>query len=327
MTRHSNFGGSPWRRRDWLRMGGTSALASTVGSVGCRQAPHAVLYVNSYHQGYGSSDAVAEGLRAGLEGKPVQLETVYLDGKRRPEGLPEAARQALMRIRETEPALILVSDDDAMIHLVAPHLREGPLPVLFCGVNWTASPYEVPNRFVSGMVEVLPVEETVRMVLQRRPEAKELFILSEDSATERKSRTFLDPIYWRNGLSTTYGLVPDFDHWKKAFRWANEHADLIFFITNGAIRDWNHDEALRHFREWVRIPVFTCDEHMMRYAMVGRVKVAREQGEWLAQQAMRVLEGVSPAEIPLARNQQSKLLTNPVLGALIDFPMPEAESA
>ncbi len=309
-----------WKRRDWL-------AGALLGFGACARLPAAILYVNSYHAGYGSSDAVEAGIRATLAGHPVTLETIYLDGKRKPEELPDAAARALARIKEMRPRIVLVSDDDAMIHLVSPHLRQGPLPVLFCGVNWTASPYEVPNQHVSGMIEVLPVEDTIRTVLGARPDCKELFILSEDSASERKSRTFLDPIYWRNGLSTTYGLVPDFDHWKKAFRWANEHADLIFFITNGAIRDWNHDQALAHYRQYAKVPVFTCDEHMMKYAMVGRVKVAREQGEWIASQALRVLDGVLPTEIPLARNQQSLLLTNPELAALIDFPLPPGTSA
>ncbi|MCU0227214.1 MAG: ABC transporter substrate-binding protein [Bryobacterales bacterium] len=314
-----------WRRRDWL---GAAALgAGTVGMGACALPPAALLYVSSYHQGYGTSDAIEAGIRETLADRPVTLETVYLDGKRQPDALPHAATRALERIRELKPRVILVSDDDAMIHLVVPHLRQGPTPVLFCGVNWTASPYEVPTQHVSGMIEVLPVEDTIRTVLGARPDCKELFILSEDSSSERKSRTFLDPIYWRNGLSTTYGLVPDFDHWKKAFRWANMHADLIFFITNGAIRDWNHEEALAHFRQYARVPVFTCDEHMMKYAMVGRVKVAREQGEWVARQALRVLEGVVPGEIPLARNQQSRLLTNPELAALIQFPLPSPDAA
>lgn len=198
---HSKTCGRQWLRREFLAM-------PALGLAACARSPRLVIYVNSYHQGYGSSDAVAEGIRETLSGKPVTLETIYLDGKRRPEGLPEAASRALARIREAEPAVILVSDDDAMIHLVAPHLRMGPTPVLFCGVNWTASPYEVPNLYVSGMIEVLPVEETLRMVLGAKPECKELFILSEDSASERKSRAFLDPIYWRNGLSTPMAWYP-----------------------------------------------------------------------------------------------------------------------
>jgi len=297
------------------------ALCAT-GILGCNRQPQRVIYVNSYHQGYGSSDAVEAAIRDSLAAEPVTLEVIYLDGKQKPDALPVSASRAFARIQEAAPSLLLVSDDDAMLHLVVPFLREGPTPVLFCGVNWTADPYGVPNRHVSGMVEVLPVEETLRLVLSAKPAAKELFILSEDSASERKSRTFLDPIYWRSGLSTTYGLVPDFDHWKKAFRWANEHADLIFFITNGAIRHWDSKAAQAHIREWVRVPVFTCDEHMMPFAMVGRVKMPREQGEWVARQALEVLHGLSPADIPLARNQQSQLLTNPELAALIQFPLP-----
>lgn len=311
--------GIPLTRRSYLLGAGT-------GLLGCTVPPRRIFYANSYHRGYGSSDEVARGIQETLAGHPLTMETYYLDGKRNPSGLPRAAEFAWQQIREQQPDVILVSDDDAMEHLVVPYLREGPTPVLFCGVNWSAEVYGVPNRFVSGMIEVLPVEETIRVILSANPEAKEIFILAEDSATERKNRTFLDPVYWRNGLSTTYGLVPDFDHWKKAFRWGNAHADLIYFANFAGIRDWNQDEALAHIEKWIRIPVFTCDEHMMPFAVLGRVKVAREQGEWVAQQALRVLDGASPAEIPLTRNQQSRLLTNPGLAALINFPIPAAEA-
>lgn len=313
-------------RRRFIALG-ASACGAAGACVSCLRETPRVLYVNSYHQGYASSDAIMLGIQEGLAKEKVQLDVHFLDGKRKPDALPEAAAEAMAKIREKKPDLILVSDDDAMQHLVAPFLRGGPTPVLFGGVNWTADPYEVPNQFVTGMLEVLPVEETIRLLKAQRPDIKDLFVLSEESLVEQKSRRFLDPIYWRCGLSTTYGLVPDFKEWKLAFRWANRNTQVVYFGTQGAIRDWDEEAAVAFIREHIRVPVFSCNEWMMRYCVVGRVKVAREPGDWLAQQAIRILNGTKPTEIPLSRNQASRVLGNPDLAARIGFTLPpEAES-
>jgi ABC-type uncharacterized transport system substrate-binding protein len=300
------------------------SLAAATNS--CSRSQPRAVYVNSYHQGYGSSDAVMLGVREGLSAAGVDLQIFFLDGKRNHEALPEAAAEVMEKIRAFKPNVILVSDDDAMQHLVMPYLRAGPTPVLFCGVNWTADPYEVPNQYVTGMLEVLPVEETIQLVKAQLPDIKDLFVLSEDSPAEHKNRRFLDPIYWRSGLSTTYGLVPDFEEWKQAFRWANRNTQLVFFVTHGAIRNWDEEAAVAFIRENIRVPMFSCDEWMIRYCVVGRVKVAREPGDWLAQQALRVIQGTRAGEIPLTRNTQSRVLGNPDLAARVHFVLPaEAE--
>lgn len=312
-------------RRRFAALGAATLGFAGVPTSCLRRKPRA-FYVNSYHRGYGSSDAIMLAVQEGLAKANVDLDIHYLDGKRNQDALPEAAAAAIAKIRERKPDVILVSDDDAMQHLVAPHLREGPTPVLFCGVNWTADPYAVPNKFVTGMLEVLPVEETIRLVKAQLPDIKDLFVLSEDSLAEQKNRRYLDPIYWRCGLSTTYGLVPDFEEWKQAFRWANRNTQVVFFGTHGAIRHWDEEAAVAFIREHIRVPVFSCNEWMIRYSVVGRVKVAREPGDWLAQQALRVLNGTKPEEIPLSRNKESRVLGNQDLAARVHFELPpEAE--
>lgn len=310
----------PRTRREWL--GFAAALATPVGNISCaRRKPH-VAYVNSYHLGYAPSDAITLAIREGFAGADFELQVHYLDGKRNPAALPRAAEGVMASIRAFQPDVILVSDDDAMLHVVVPYLRAGPTPVLFCSVNWTADPYEVPNKYVTGMLEVLPVEETIQLVKSQSPEITDLFILSEDTSLERKNRRFLDPIYWKSGLSTTYGLVSDFEKWQKAFLWANRNTDVIFFITNGGILGWNEEHALEYIRQHIRVPIFCCDDSMIRYCVVGRVKIDREPGDWMVRQALRIIAGTKPEEIPLMHNTQSRVMGNPDLAARIQFLLP-----
>lgn len=63
---------------------------------------------------------------------------------------------------------------------------------------------------------------------------------------------------------------------------------------------------------------------MMPYAVLGRTKVAKEQGIWAAQTAKKILKGENPSDIPVIRNQQSKTWLNSKLADKIQF-IPDEE--
>lgn len=281
-----------------------------------------IVYAGSGSPGDAPVDAITQAVREGLAKTDLELQVHYLNGDRDPAALPQAGESIVGAIRAFQPDAVLVHGDAAMRYLVVPYLRAGPTPVLFSGIKWTADPYEVPNRYVAGMLEVPPVEDTIELVKKHNPGIRNLFILSEDTPRERGRRRFLDPIYWKTGLSTTYGLVSDFEHWKRAFLWANRNADVVFFMTNTGIRHWDEEAAEEHIREHIRVPVFCCDASMIRYCVAGRVNVDREPGEWMAGQALRILAGTKPEEIPLARNAQSRVVGNSEFAARLRFPLP-----
>ena len=49
---------------------------------------------------------------------------------------------------------------------------------------------------------------------------------------------------------------------------------------------------------------------MMPYSAFGYTKVASEQGEWAANAAIKILDGISPGEIPLATNKKWDIWLN-----------------
>ena len=280
-----------------------------------------VVYVNSYHAGYPSSDDVMAGVVETLTAEGVRVETIFLDTKRRSSEaeIAAAAARALEEIQRRRPAVLVVSDDDAVRSLVVPHFAGGPLPVVFCGVNWSADRYGLPTRYVTGMVEVLPIAETLSTLAAYYPDLRRAIVLSERSAAEESNRIAMTPILAGRGLTAEWRLVATFDEWKAEFRRANAAADLIVLPTNGGIAGWRDEDAERFVAAEIRRPVVTNDDFMMRYAVFGRVKVAREQGEWAGRTALRILGGESPSAIPLARNQRSRALINRTLAARIGF--------
>jgi ABC-type uncharacterized transport system substrate-binding protein len=212
-----------------------------------------------------------------------------------------------------------VSDDNAVKYIVEPNLDSISMPVIFCGVNWTDKEYNLPSGKVTGIIEILPVADALHTIKSYYPSIKNLLVLNENTTTSRKEEQILDTLFQRIGLSATYKLVDDFEQWKTAFSSGNGNYNVIYISTNAAIKGWNHDEAVSFISENIKVPVFTCEDFMMPYAVLGVTKIAEEHGIWAAKTAKKVLSGVSPANIPVTRNKESKIYINTRFAQRIGF--------
>jgi len=314
-------------RRAWVA---ASVAAMMLAGAACSKArpQKKVFYINSYHEGYAPSDEAMDAIRKILSAAGVQLEVFFLDAKRHPETdeILKRSAEALDRIQKFRPDVLIASDDDAVKYVIAPHFRSGPIPAVFCGVNWSSEPYGLPSENVTGIIETVPVEAALKDLRRSFPKIQKLRVLSEDSTSERNNRALLDPLYRRLGFEPSYALVPDFASWKKEFVKAQLDADVIYLPTMGAVAGWNEAEARQWVAEHIRKPVFTCDDFMMPYAAYGLTKVAREQGEWAAAAALKILRGAKPRDIPLASNQRVRCFVNPELAEKIGFHPPDERS-
>lgn len=323
--------------RVWTVMESIVAVVGLVGVLALHAvlpSPHGqqarrIFYVNSYHEGYPPSDEAMAAIRERFSSPGFVLGEFFLDAKRRPDESSIRSRAAMAAdlIRSFKPEVILVSDDDAVKFVVVPYLKDGPIPVVFCGVNWSAESYGLPRENVTGMVETLPVDDAVALLRRFRPKARRLMVLSEDSTSERNNTRLLDARWRRLGFEPEYALVPEFEEWKRRFAEAQTGVDVLYLPTVGAIRGWDGDQARRWVRRHSRVPSFTCDEFMMDYVAFGVVKVAREQGEWAARSAQRILQGERPSRIPLAENRQSRCLWNEAVAASAGLSLPDVPCA
>ncbi|NJK96768.1 MAG: hypothetical protein HC905_19275 [Bacteroidales bacterium] len=117
-------------------------------------------------------------------------------------------------------------------------------------------------------------------------------------------------MYRNSGLIPEYYLVDNFAGWKKAFVEASGRCDLIYMPTNGAIKDWNKEEAISFVAAGISKPIFTCDEFMMPYVVFGFTKIPAEQGRWVAKTIKRIAGGEKIANISQTRNEERKIMIN-----------------
>lgn len=287
----------------------------------CNPEKIRVLYINSYHPGYPPSDELMDAMMKDLPADSFEVMVRFLDSKRQPsdDSVKLKTDSILKLIPEFKPDVIAISDDNAMKYLVEPHAAGFKIPVVFSGINWSASQYQFSQTQVTGMLEVLPLKTAIGSLKNVFPQCKTMAVISENSLSEKNNTALLDTLYRNSGLLPEYYLVDSFAGWKKAFLEASEKYDLIYMPTNGAIKGWNDEEAKSFVATHISKPVFTCDEFMMPFVVVGFTKIPAEQGTWVAQTIKRIVRGEVVANIPQTRNVESKTWVNYKLAGKIGF--------
>jgi uncharacterized sulfatase len=289
--------------------------------ISSRAGKKRVAYINSYHRGFPPSDLITGAVMEGLPADSFEVVPFFMDTKRNPSEtfIKKRAASLLDSIEMLKPDLLIVSDDNAMKYLVVPHFQGNPLPIVFCGVNWTVDQYDIADCNITGVIEILPVAELVRTLKPSHPAMKKLLVLNENTTTSRKTRPLLDTLLGNLGLEVSQALVDDFEEWKAVFAGANETFDIIYLQTRGAIDGWDHDAALRHIEKHIQVPLVTCEEFMMPYAVFGLTQLSEEQGMIAAEMARSILGGTRPEDIPVTKNSMHRVWINPGLAERIDF--------
>ncbi|MCP4397319.1 MAG: hypothetical protein GY801_08485 [bacterium] len=124
-------------------------------------------------------------------------------------------------------------------------------------------------------------------------------------------------------------LVDDLTEWKNEYLRLQDAVDMILWGTPVGIKGWDDDLAEAFILKNTKVPSAGTSDHYARYATIGRVKSAEEQGWWTGKTALRILDGTPPADIPVTTNKELKILLNMQLAKRlgITFPMELLEKA
>ncbi|EKV29484.1 hypothetical protein C882_0306 [Caenispirillum salinarum AK4] len=284
-----------------------------------------VLHIDSYHAGNEWNDRIAVAVREGFEDTGVDLRIIHMDAKRKaePHQIAGAVEAVLRTIEAFRPHVVTTSDDPVARYVIMPHFRDADLPIVFSGLNWDAGAYGLPYGNVTGMVEVSPIPQIVRL-LRSHARGDRIGFIAEDTDTKRKELAHHEKLF---GLSyDAVYLVSSFPEWTTAFRRAQSEVDMLVVLGVGALTDWDETAARRLTEEETRIPTGTDFAWLAPYTLLAVAKVPEEQGRFMAEAAQRILHGERPGDIPLAYNREGELLFNQRIAARlgIDTPPPLA---
>ncbi|MFK7993481.1 MAG: ABC transporter substrate-binding protein [Granulosicoccus sp.] len=267
------------------------------------------LYVSSYHKGYDWSDALEEGIRNTLAGK-CEILQFDMDTKRKQsvEEKELAARKVLAIIDKWQPDVVITSDDNAAKYLIVPYFKNSSTPFVFSGVNWTVKEYGFPFDNVTGIVEVAPIEPMLKEAA-RVSEGKRAIYLGANTLTERKNFDRIAKGAEKLGISLKMSLVSEFDTWVSEFE-NSQSMDFLVIGSNSGISGWDEEAARELASRKTRVISVTNHEWMMGVTALGYTKIPQEHGEWAAEVALAVLDGVPINEIPIVTNRKWDLWLN-----------------
>ena len=287
-----------------------------------------VLYVDSCHADYEPSIIMQRAARDILEPAGVEMQVIYMDAKRKKSD--EMQQQAALRVRDFieswKPDLVIAADDAASKYLVMPYYKDADLPFVFIGVNWDATPYRYPYKNATGQVEVELVQELLTE-LGKYARGNRIGMLSGDTLTDRKALG-----YYQDVLNIRFEraeLVNDFNAWKEAYISLQDEVGILLVRNNSGIEGWNDQEAKSFVHENTYIPSGTVSTHLAPWVLISYSKVNQEFAEYAATSALQILNGESPADIPISTNKQAKVYLNMRLASRlgIEFPMELVERA
>jgi ABC-type uncharacterized transport system substrate-binding protein len=252
--------------------------------------------------------------------KSLELKVFDLDTRRKPDRQQRQASVAQAReiIDTWKPDVLVISDDNAAADLVVPHYRHTALPVVFCGINWTAEEYGFPCKNVTGMIEVTYID---RVVADLRPYAKgnRIGVLAADNETAHKEITHFERVL-KTSLKPFF--VATFEAWKQAFIDAQTSCDLLIVLIETGIDGFDMYAAREFTLMHTRIPTGTINDTVASLVLLGQVKYGEEQGEWAASAVLQILDGVPVSAIPVVTNKRAHVYANMGLAKKLGITLP-----
>ncbi len=267
-----------------------------------------VVIVQSYHLGYKWDADYIEAVRSVLDDKH-DIHVFELDTKRlaKPEW-PQKVAEVQQAIAGLDPDVAILGDDNAF-SLMADHLVERQVPVVFLGVN--GGPAQHPtlaHPLVTGILERPFFAESIRHLRKVLRQKERFLVLMDDSPTMRNAVT---EYFGDKREATIYGssldivLTNDRDTWLETVLAAHETYDAVVLGTHHTIR--HQDGRYAQPRELLKeafyrsqLPLFSFwDIFVGEEQSIGGFTIsAYQEGLTAARLANLILNGVSPGQIP-----------------------------
>lgn len=266
-----------------------------------------VVIIESYHSEYKWDAGYLAAIQSVL-GEDQDIHILALDTKRLPKAQwPQKVINAQQSVTELQPDIVILGDDNAF-SLMAQHLVEKQIPVVFLGVNGGPDQHPTLNHpLVTGILERPFFAESVRHLRKVLRKNKNFLILMDDSPSMRNA---VNEYFGEERKSTLYGsqldiiLTNDKDTWLQAVFNAHEQYDAIVVGTHHTIRDKTEnyispeelmDQAVTH----VQIPIFSFwDMFIGKQQGVGGFTISGyQEGLAAARLASLILNGVKPDRI------------------------------
>jgi ABC-type uncharacterized transport system substrate-binding protein len=172
------------------------------------------------------------------------------------------------------------------------------------------------------MIEVAPIYPLLEKVQALLPNAKKAIYIGADTLTEKKNLARFDTALKKKEIHLDSFLVSTVNEWLSAYSNAQEY-DFIIIGSKSGINAWDQEKVVSAISKLSQKLSVTNHGWMMPYTMLGFTKMPEEQGEWAAQAALNVLDGIEISQIAIVPNRKWDIWTNLTLLKSSNVNLPE----
>ena len=245
----------------------------------------------------------------------------FMDTKRNtsPEYFDQIAADTIAYIEETQPDVVIASDDNAATMVVQP-MAEGSVPFVILGLNGNPETLGFGgDANVTAVLERPHTDAMIEWIGRVSGENTRIYILAEDSPTTE--RMFGDDVVVNTINESPLEVVGttftnDYEDWQQIVRDAAGEADVLFLGAYATLRT-DADEAVEAVEalRWTvansEIPVMGFWEEAVHDGTLGGSIISGSaQGYEAGVRAAQILDGTPASDIPDSAPARGKLLIN-----------------
>lgn len=289
----------------------TAIFSSAVETYGyANSSPKNVLILNSYHKGLSWTDGETEGSADGLANSGIEcsIAVEYMDWKNYPtvENLDHLYTYLKYKYSNKQIDLVITTDDAALEFALKNRMDLfSNAPVVFCGVNEEGlGKIAAGYSNVTGVIEEVDPERTVRAALEINPKLKEILVVYDktESGVSTGALTLQAIQRVNPALQVTSLNEEKLEEVMEKARQAQE--DSILLITTyytdveGVVVGF--EDFCRRLSQNSKVPVYHLYDFGIGHGAIGgSMASGRLQGENAGKIAARVLQGEDISRIPV----------------------------
>ncbi len=283
--------------------------------------PKKIVIVHSYHESVSGVITKNENLLPILSKNNILYDIIYLDTRRVQDEAKrlEISNNAYNKILEIRPDLVITFDDNAMKYLVKPYLKNSDIPIIFGGIDWDASVYELPYKNTTGIVSVDLVEPLIQHLGSLNSGDQVAWLGYEDLTSRKTIKAYKDIL----GLNIDHYYVMSNSEFKSQFLKIQNEYDILLIsgsVTN--IPDWDILSIKEFINNNIKIPTGTVNREVFDLSVILITKSKYELGNWIGNTAVQILQGVDVSDIDITHTMEANLYLNFELAEQLDISFP-----
>ena len=265
------------------------------------------------------ADSISRGIRSVLENPtntPIHVFTEYMDTKRiATDGyFEELHRLYKMKYAASRFDVLIACDDDAFGFLR--RFRDdifGPVPVVFCGVNYFRGDLLADFPFCTGVVESFDLRKTIDIALKFHPETRQIVYINDQTATGRANRKRLEEIIPEYSGRVSFVFYEDMtmDEVVQNVR-ALSSDQIILLMTFNRDKSGQvflYREVSQRIGSASPVPAYGIWDFYLGDGIVGGMLISGEEhGRMAAQMAQRILHGDDIRSIPVVQESPNRYM-------------------